>query len=80
VLTGWWCEQPSLRPPDDAGLVEMQFVRGARRILIDGRWKYGSDAKALWVRDWNGFNAERPPAPELDQRMQRHVTCPPRQQ
>jgi len=77
VLTGWWCEEPTRQPPDDAGLVQMQFVRGARRILIDGQWKYGEDSKALWVRDWNGFNAEKPPAPELDQRMQRHVTCPP---
>jgi hypothetical protein len=77
VFTGWWCEQPSQLPPDDAGLVEMQFVRGARRVLIDGRWKYGSDPKALWVRDWNGFNAEKPPAPELDQRMQHHLRCPP---
>lgn len=76
VLVGWWCELPSRRPGDDAGLVEMQFVRGARRILIDGRWKYGADDKALWVRDWNGFNAEKPPAPELDQRMQRHTRCP----
>jgi hypothetical protein len=76
VLVGWWCEQPSQRPPDDAGLVEMQFVRGARRVLIDGRWKYGADEKALWVRDWNGFNAEKPPAPELDQRMQRKKRCP----
>jgi serine/threonine protein kinase len=77
VLTAWWCEQPSRLPPDDAGRVEMQFVRGARRILIDGRWKYGTDPKALWVRDWNGFNAEKPPAPELDQRMQRRVRCSP---
>ena len=76
VLTGWWCEEPTRRPPDDAGLVEMQFVRGARRTLIDGQWKYGADPKALWVRDWNGFNSEAPPQPELDQRMQRHVTCP----
>jgi hypothetical protein len=76
VLSGWWCEEPTRQPPDDAGLVEMQFVRGARRTLIDGQWKYGADPKALWVRDWNGFNAEAPPAPELDQRMQRHVTCP----
>lgn len=76
ILTGWWCEEPTRRPSDDAGLVEIQFVKGARRILYDGQWKYGSDTKALWVRDWNGFNHEAPPAPELDQRMQRHVTCP----
>jgi hypothetical protein len=77
VLTGWWCEEPTRKAPDDAGLVQMQFVRGAHKILIDGSWKYGKDPKALWVRDWNGFDAEAPPAPELDQRMQRHVTCPP---
>jgi hypothetical protein len=76
VLTGWWCEEPTQQPPEDAGMVQMQFVRGARRILIDGRWKYGSDPRALWVRDWNGFDAEKPPMPELDQRMQRHARCP----
>jgi len=78
VLKGWWCEEPTREASDDAGEVQMQFVRGARRILIDGQWKYGDDPKALWVRDWNGFNSEKPPAPELDQRLQRHVTCPPR--
>jgi len=77
VLKAWWCEEPTRLASDDAGMVQMQFVRGARRILIDGQWKYGDDPHALWVRDWNGFNAERPPAPELERRMRRHVSCPP---
>jgi serine/threonine protein kinase len=77
VLAGWWCEEPTRRPPNDAGLVQMLFIRSARRILIDGQWKYGDDPKALWIRDWNGVSVEKPPVPELEQRMQRHVTCPP---
>ena len=77
VLTGWWCEEPTRRPSDDAGLVQMLFVRGADRILIDGQWKYGDDPKTRWVRDWNGVSVDKPPVPELEQRMQQHVMCPP---
>jgi len=75
VFTGWWCEEPTRRPPGDAGLVQILFLRGARRILLDGQWKYGDDPKTLWVRDWNGVSVEMPPIPALEQRLQRRVMC-----
>jgi hypothetical protein len=75
VMTGWWCEEPSRRPREDAGLVQMQFVRGPHRILFDGQWKYGDDANTPWVRNWAGFSVDSLPVPDLEKRLQQRTTC-----
>jgi hypothetical protein len=76
VIRGWWCEKPSLQPPADAGEVELRFVRDARGLKIDGKWKYGSDTSATWHDDWDAFALAAPVDAMLDQRAQTHSGCP----
>jgi hypothetical protein len=75
-FTGWWCQEPSHRPPDDAGQVSLHFVRGDKRILVEGIWTYGDGRAAAWQDNFYGVSLERAPSYKLEQRMQRHVTCP----
>jgi hypothetical protein len=75
VLTGWWCEAPTRRPREDAGMLQWHFVRGPHRILFDGQWKYGDDPNTPWVRNWSGFSIDSPAVPELEQRMQLRALC-----
>jgi hypothetical protein len=73
-LVGWWCEGTQ-EPPDHAGIVEMHFVRGPYRKLMDGRWKFGSDEAKPWNNDFTGFSYEKV-SPELEKRIAKHEACP----
>jgi hypothetical protein len=74
--TGWWCQLPTRRPPDDAGPFDLHFVRGEGRILIEGEYKYGDGRAAEWRKDFYGVEIDGPPPYELEQRMQHHELCP----
>jgi hypothetical protein len=54
VFRGWWCEEPSRRPPTDAGELELTFVTRDGTPRIDGRWKYGAegDFTGTWDMAW----------------------------
>ncbi len=41
VFTGWWCEAPDRRPPQQAGDVEFRLAEVAGSRVLDGRWRYG---------------------------------------
>src|SRR5262249_36835076 len=73
-IVGWWCESTKL-PPDNAGLLELQFVRGPFRVLMDGRWKFGDSAVTAWRDDFSGFIIDGS-STVLDQRLNEHPTCP----
>jgi len=74
VLVGKWCELPSRRAPDDGGRLQITFVRGAHRIMVDGVWSYGETG--AWQKDWTGSRLDSLPPIELEQRLNRRVPCP----
>ncbi len=66
ALVGWWSEVPSRSPSNDAGEVEFRWVRtdAGGGILLDGRWKYGTNDS--WREDWDiGLVTDRQPSSEL---------------
>jgi len=75
-FVGWWCQEPSRLGPDDAGQVELHFVRGDQRILIEGLWTYGDGRAAAWQDNFYGVSLATPSAYKLEQRMQHHLGCP----
>jgi serine/threonine-protein kinase len=75
-FVGWWCQEPTRNSPDDAGQVELHFVRGESRILIEGHWKYGDGRAAAWQSNFYGVSLETPSSYQLEQRIQHHVGCP----
>jgi hypothetical protein len=75
-FSGWWCQSPTRRPPDDAGRVELHFVRGDARILVEGQWTYGDGRLAHWQNNFYGVSLESAPTYTLEQRMQHHEICP----
>ena len=75
-FTGWWCQAPSRRGPDEAGRVELHFVRGDSRILVEGVWTYGDGRLAHWQNNFYGVSLESAPTYTLEQRMQHHELCP----
>ncbi len=76
VFDGVWCEMPSRHGPDDAGRIQIRFVRDVDRVLLVGSWTYGMDAAAPWQRDFLGISNAMPAITPLDKRIQDHVTCP----
>ncbi|MEO8845927.1 MAG: serine/threonine-protein kinase [Kofleriaceae bacterium] len=74
--SGWWCQLPSRKPPDDAGTLELHFVRGDDRILIEGEYKYGDGREAEWRKDFYGVEIADPTSFALEQRLQHHEPCP----
>ena len=74
--TGWWCQLPTRKPPDDAGPFDLHFVRGEGRILIEGEYKYGDGRAAEWRKDFYGVEIDGPAPYALEQRMQHHELCP----
>jgi hypothetical protein len=77
-LVGWWCQEPTRLGPDDAGRVELHFVRGDNRILIEGIWTYGDGKAAAWQNNFYGVSLEQPrdSTYKLEQRLQRLERCP----
>jgi eukaryotic-like serine/threonine-protein kinase len=75
-FVGRWCQQPSRKAPDDAGRVELHFVRGDDRILIEGKWTYGDSRMAAWQDNFYGVSLRQPPSYKLEQRLQHQETCP----
>jgi hypothetical protein len=75
-FVGWWCQEPTRRGPDDAGEVNLHFVRGDHRILMEGVWKYGDGRTAAWQDNFYGVSLETPPSYKLEQRLQHHELCP----
>jgi eukaryotic-like serine/threonine-protein kinase len=52
TLVGWWCEEPTRKPPNDAGEFEMKVSRAdTGEIFLDGRYRYGRDGQ--WDENWN---------------------------
>jgi len=75
-FVGWWCQEPTRNGPDDAGQIVLHFVRGEKRILLEGVWTYGDGRAAAWQDNFYGVSLETPPDYKLEQRMQHHVACP----
>jgi eukaryotic-like serine/threonine-protein kinase len=51
-LVGWWCEEPTRQPPNDAGEFEMTVSRtDSGAIFLDGRYRYGREGQ--WDENWN---------------------------
>lgn len=49
-LLGSWSEEPSYKPPDDAG--DLEFILSSDGNSFTGKWRYGSSGD--WVGEWNG--------------------------
>jgi hypothetical protein len=50
TFAGWWSEAPTRRPTDDAGEVELTFVRSGGKLTAQGWWRPGTDAE--FQSDW----------------------------
>lgn len=64
-IVGWWCEAPSRAPTNDAGDVELTFIKEGGTTRIDGRWRYGdSSNEPEWREDWDLYRSSQvePPA------------------
>lgn len=44
VFRGWWCEEGSRKPPENAGEVEWRLLKNPQggSMVMDGRWRYGT--------------------------------------
>ncbi|MBV9139345.1 MAG: toll/interleukin-1 receptor domain-containing protein [Pseudonocardiales bacterium] len=42
MISGWWAEEPTRQPPDNAGEVEFSLPDGGDASNLKGRWWYGS--------------------------------------
>jgi eukaryotic-like serine/threonine-protein kinase len=76
-LVGAWCELPSRRFPADGGELRIRFMLDAqKRILADGRWRYGHDGG--WDENWDMYRvADAPEDPDLAPRTaDASVDCP----
>jgi hypothetical protein len=51
VFRGWWCEEPTRKPPTEAGEVEWRLIRIADGELVAGRWRRGTDGP--WRGGWD---------------------------
>jgi hypothetical protein len=53
TFVGWWSETPSRRPSDDAGEVELTFVRSGGKLTAQGWWRPGTDSEfeAEWTME-----------------------------
>lgn len=67
TFVGWWCEAPSRKPPKDAGEVELTFIMRPTGLVIDGRWRYGTEDK--WRDDWDIERVDQEPPPDLVKRF-----------
>jgi len=76
LFMGVWCESPTRRGPDDAGLIEMRFARNANHVQIEGRWTYGFDPRGHWLSDWYGKSTATMAPPGLTTRLPQHALCP----
>ena len=76
VFTGTWCDEPSRRPPLNAGIAKLHFVRGEDRLLIDGSWIYGEEQSVPWHAGFFGVEQAMPPTAALVERLHRHELCP----
>ncbi|MBK8172549.1 MAG: hypothetical protein IPK60_19725 [Sandaracinaceae bacterium] len=63
VFRGWWTQLPTRQTPNDAGRVELLFSHNDQgQLVVDGRWKSGSEEEN-WNEDWDlGWIAS--PVPE----------------
>lgn len=77
-FVGWWCQEPTRMGPEYAGRVELHFVRGDNRILIEGTWTYGDGKAAAWQNNFYGVSLEQPrdSTYKLEQRLQHLERCP----
>jgi serine/threonine protein kinase len=86
LLMGRWCELPTHRDPQDAGVIQLQFARDDDGPVVSGRWSYGDGPDLLaptsheqWHTGKSGFfgeRANRAPFTALAERLQRHPVCP----
>jgi hypothetical protein len=45
MFSGWWSEAPTRTPADDAGEVQLTFVRSGGKLTAQGWWRPGTDAE-----------------------------------
>jgi hypothetical protein len=86
LFIGRWCELPSYRDQQDAGVLQLQFARAANGHVVDGRWSYGDapdlvspTAQAQWHTGKGGFYGEqvdRAAPAALAERLERRTPCP----
>ena len=76
VFTGTWCDEPSRRPPLNAGFAKLRFVRGETRLLIDGTWIVGDQQAVPWAAKFSGVEQAIAPTAALLARLDRHELCP----
>ena len=60
VFRGWWCQEPTRKPNDDAGDVEWRLVNESRGEVLVGLWRFGSAER--FRGDWD---LEKVGAPNL---------------
>ena len=77
-FVGWWCQEPTRMGPEYAGRVELHFLRGDNRILVEGTWTYGDGKAAAWQNNFYGVSLEQPrdSTYKLEQRLQHLERCP----
>jgi hypothetical protein len=85
LFIGRWCELPTYRDQQDAGVLQMQFARGSNSNVVDGRWSYGDTpdlvsptAQTQWHTGQGGFFGEQldRAAPQaLTDRLERREPC-----
>jgi outer membrane protein OmpA-like peptidoglycan-associated protein len=66
-LVAWWSETPSREPSKDAGECEFRFRTDGDELIMDGRWRYGTEG--AWRENWDLRLIPDAPAAELIQRF-----------
>jgi hypothetical protein len=51
TIVGWWTEPPTRKPGDDAGDIQITFVRSGGKLIAEGKWRNGTTGD--YEADWN---------------------------
>jgi hypothetical protein len=76
TFTGRWCEQPTRRPPLNAGLATLHFLHGVDRLIVDGSWIVGDNRYLPWHAGFLGSEVDAALDPTLVARLERREQCP----
>jgi len=74
TFVGRWCEQPTRRPPLNAGTLTLHFLHGETRLLVEGSWIVGDNRDLPWRA--GVFGAQGAAEPELVARLAHRESCP----
>ncbi len=63
LFVGWWCEAPARQPPQQGGDVEFRMVDTPQGVMLDGKWRYGTEE--AFKESWDMLQVSLPEPADL---------------